>query len=123
MAGRTISAHVDNDLADTVEGMARREDRKVGHITSAALRFYMSLTPEAQASLRMIESIGTPDEQRRVMMDVINVLARHGFMIAQRDLADHTKHMRRPDMTEEEINEEADRLFAETEAKQKAFAN
>jgi hypothetical protein len=120
MAGKTISAYVDDAVADQVTALARRQHRSVGQMTGAALRFYLSLGTEAQDALRTIEDAGTPDERRQAAADVIRILLRHNFRIGRREWREANRHMWKPDMTAEEIDAEADRMIADADEKAKA---
>src|SRR4051794_39467970 len=67
MAGRTISAYVDETAAARVAALAEREDRPPAQIAGHAIRFYTSLSGDARNAIRTVEKAGSPEEMRWVM--------------------------------------------------------
>ena len=107
-------------MAEQVTALAQRQDRAVGQIAGAALRFYLSLGSEAQEALRTIENASTPDEKQAATADVIRILLRHNFRIGRREWQEANRHMWSPDKPAEEIDAEADRMIAAADEKAKA---
>jgi hypothetical protein len=87
MAGQTISAYVDEKVAEKVEALSVREGVNKARFTGNALRFYTSLSGDARRALLAIEASGTPDERRWVTSEVMRLLLRAEFVIAQREMA------------------------------------
>jgi len=52
MAGRTVSAYVSHDIAESVALEAMREGRSSGQVAALALRFFMALPRDARACTR-----------------------------------------------------------------------
>jgi hypothetical protein len=87
MAGRTISAYVDETVAARVAALAEREDRPPAQIAGHAIRFYTSLSSDARNAIRTVEKAGSPEEMRWVMNEVMRVLFRAEMKIVQREMA------------------------------------
>lgn len=87
MAGRTISAYVDENVAARVAALAEREDRPPAQIAGHAIRFYTSLSSDARNAIRTVEKAGSPEEMRWVMNEVMRVLFRAEMKIVQREMA------------------------------------
>jgi hypothetical protein len=58
MAGKTVSAHVSDDVAESVALEARREERSPGQLAALALRFFVALPRDARASLIALNNPG-----------------------------------------------------------------
>lgn len=74
MAGRTVSAYVSDDVAESVALEAKREERSPGQVAALALRFFMALPRDARASMVALDNLGTPDERRRAFNEVARTL-------------------------------------------------
>jgi hypothetical protein len=111
MAGRTISAHADEETAKLVESVAKAEDRPASQIVVAALKFYMRLPAEARAAIRTLEAFGTPDEIQTAIRRTARTLIDAEFDVTERRMAEQ---MRLPNeealQTDESILAEAVRL-------------
>jgi hypothetical protein len=70
MAGKTVTASVSEDIAESVALEAMREERSPGQIAALALRFFMALPRDARASMNALDNLGTPDERRRAFNEV-----------------------------------------------------
>lgn len=87
VAGRTISAYVDENVAARVAMLAEREDRPPAQIAGHAIRFYTSLSSDARDAIRTVEKAGSPEEMRWVMNEFMRVLFRAEMKIVQREMA------------------------------------
>jgi predicted transcriptional regulator len=105
MAGRTISAYVDENVAARVAALAEREDRPPAQIAGHAIRFYTSLSSDARNAIRTVEKAGSPDEMRWVMNEVMRVLFRAEMKVVQREMAAEMGEDRINAATEAEIED------------------
>jgi hypothetical protein len=102
MAGRTVSAYVPDDLAESVALEARREERSPGQIAALALRFFMALPRDARASMIVLDNLGTPDERRQAMNEVARTLNAAEFEMTCRRIADRALALVPNDAPEDE---------------------
>lgn len=100
MAGKTLSAYVSDDLAESVTLEARREERSPGQIAALALRFFMALPRDARASMVALDNLGTPDERRRAFNEVARALNAAEFDMTCRRMADHARALVPDDASE-----------------------
>jgi hypothetical protein len=84
MAGKTISMHASEEIARRVEHVSRMEDRSPSQIASAALNFYLQLTPEAHTALRHVQALGTAEDVERVSREMARLLLDAQFEVAER---------------------------------------
>jgi hypothetical protein len=84
MPGKTVSAYVSDEVAETVALEARREDRTPGQVAGLAVRFFVSLPRDARASIVALMNLGTPDEQRQALNEVARVLNAAEFDMTSR---------------------------------------
>lgn len=84
MAGKTISTHVDEDIADQVKRIADLEDRKVSQVAGAALSLYVRLPGEARAALRHIDALGDERVQDATIQEIASLLVRLDYELAAR---------------------------------------
>jgi hypothetical protein len=102
MAGRTVSAYVSDDIAESVALEARREERSPGQLAALALRFFMALPRDARASMIALENLGTPDERRQAMNEVARTLNAAEFDMTCRRMADRARALVSGDAAEGE---------------------
>jgi hypothetical protein len=111
MAGKSISAWVDERTARGVEMLAKVEARPPAHVVAAAVKFYLTLPEEARSAIRKIDAFGTPEEVRWAMRKVAGALIAAQYEIAAEKAA---ARMRIEDLgpleTEAEIEAAAVRL-------------
>jgi hypothetical protein len=82
MAGKSISAWVDDRTARGVELLAKVEARAPAHVVTAALKFYLALPEEARSAIRKIDALGTEEEARWAMRKVARALLEAQYEIA-----------------------------------------
>jgi hypothetical protein len=82
MAGKSISAWVDDRTARGVERVAKVEARPPAHVVGAAVKFYLSLPEEALSAIRKIDAFGTEEEVRWAMRKVARALLEAQHQIA-----------------------------------------
>lgn len=87
MAGKTISTHVDEDIAERVKQIAHLEDRKVSQVAGAALSLYVRLPGEARDALRHIEALGDEEVQGATIQEIASLLLRLDYELAARRVA------------------------------------
>jgi hypothetical protein len=104
MAGKTVSAYVSDDVAESVALEARREERSPGQVAALALRFFVALPRDARASLIALNNLGTPDEQRRAMNEVARTLNAAEFDMTCRRMADRALELVPNDASENELD-------------------
>ncbi|HEU0055519.1 MAG TPA: hypothetical protein VFQ39_20165 [Longimicrobium sp.] len=111
MAGKTVSAHADDETARLIEHFARVEGRSPSQIAAAALALYVRLPAEAHSALRHIQSVGTADDLAEVTRRMTRQLLNSQFEIGRRAVVD-TMQVDHPERleTEEDILAEAVRL-------------
>ena len=107
MAGRTISAYIDDATAEKVETISVREGVNKARFTGNALRFYTSLSSDARRALLAIDASATAEERRWVTNEVIRVLLRAEFAILQREMAAEMGDRLPRASSEEEVDEAA----------------
>lgn len=90
MAGQTIFADVDEELATLVTGIAEQEECQPAEIAGAAVRFDTLLSCEAQDAIRAVENAGSPEEKHGLANEVTRVLLHAEMEIAHRRNG-HTK--------------------------------
>lgn len=100
MAGKTLSASVSDDLAESVALEARREERSPGQIAALALRFFMALPRDARASMVALDNLGTQDERRRAFNEVARALNAAEFDMTTRRMAAHARALVPDDASE-----------------------
>jgi hypothetical protein len=83
MAGKTLSAYVSEEVAETVVLEARREDRSPAQIAGLALRFFISLPRDARTSLASLYNLGSPDECRQAVNEVARARRRMAGVAAK----------------------------------------
>lgn len=105
MAGRTISAYVEDTVAEKVTDLAKREDRTPGQIAGQALRLYMALPNEARNAWRAVEHGATPEDRRWVATELTRVLIQMEFELLHREMAAEIAPRLPANMTEEEIEQ------------------
>jgi hypothetical protein len=104
MAGKTVSAYVSDDLAESVALEARREERSPGQVAALALRFFMALPRDARASMVALDNLGTPDERRRAFNEVARTLNAAEFDMTCRRMATHAHTLVPDDASEDELD-------------------
>lgn len=82
MTGKTISTHVDEDIAERVKQIADLEDRKVSQVAGAALSLYVRLPGEAREALRHIEALGGEEVRDTTIQEIASVLVRLDYELA-----------------------------------------
>jgi hypothetical protein len=82
MAGKSISAWVDDRTARSVERLAKVEARPPAHVVAAAVKFCLSLPEEALSAIRKIEAFGTEREVQWAMRKVARALLEAQYEIA-----------------------------------------
>lgn len=107
MAGKTVSAYVSDDIAESVTLEARREERSPGQIAALALRFFMALPRDARASMVALDNLGTADERRRAFNEVARVLNGAEFDMTCRRMADQARTLVPGDASEAALDEAA----------------
>lgn len=108
MSGKTISTHVAEDIAERVEQIADREDRKVSQVAGAALSLYVRLPGEARDALRHIEALGDEEVQGATIQEIASILVRLDYELAARRVVSEMDTEKLGGMEDEEaILEEA----------------
>jgi hypothetical protein len=110
MAGKTLSAYVSDDLAESVSLEARREERSPGQIAALALRFFMALPRDARASMVALDNLGTPDERRCAFNEVARALNAAEFDMTCRRMAGHDRTLVPDDASEATLDAAAAEL-------------
>ena len=82
MAGKSISAWVDDGTARRVERLAKVEARPPAHVVAAAVKFYLSLPEEAFSAIRKVDAFGTEEEVQWAMRKVARALLEAQHQIA-----------------------------------------
>lgn len=88
MAGKTVSTHVDEAIADRVKRIAALEDRKVSQVAGAALSLYARLPGEARDALRRLEALGDEATLDVTVREIASVLVRLDYEFTAARLAD-----------------------------------
>jgi hypothetical protein len=91
MAGRTVSAYVSDDIAESAALEATREGRSSGQVAALALRFFMALPRDARASMIALDNLGTPDERRHAFNEVARTLNAAEFDMTCRRVQEHAR--------------------------------
>ncbi|THD60937.1 hypothetical protein [Phenylobacterium sp.] len=107
----TLSGHTDEATAARVNDMARLEDRTSSQITSAAVRWYVRLSPAARDALRRLEAAGEDAVKAGAWAAGRALLDREFEDTVARGLKGHTPILS-PTASEDEIMAEAVRLTA-----------
>ena len=111
MAGKTISAHVDEDTARRIAELAAAEQRSPSQIAAAAIRFYTQLPTLAHDALRRFQAHATFEESNLMLREVTRAINNAGFDAATRVLAEGIAPLYEGRLeSEEEIEAEAVRL-------------
>jgi hypothetical protein len=111
MAGKTVSAYVEESIAARLARIAEVEDRKVSHLAASALGFYTLLPAEAHAALRRIEAFGESDDLLRAARRVARVLLEVQYEVAERGIVESMETSALGELdSEEAILEAATRL-------------
>lgn len=92
---RTLSAYVDDELAEKVDNLSEVEDRKTSQLVAAAVELYIKLPAEAHIALRRIAALGTPEDVQRVHREITRKILGEQFRLVQ---ASVVKEMRVPDL-------------------------
>lgn len=82
MAGKSISAWVDDRTARNVERLAKVEARPPAHVVAAAVKFYLSLPEEALSAIRKIDAFATEEEVQWAMHKVARALLEAQHQVA-----------------------------------------
>lgn len=88
MAGKTISAYIDERIARRIEYLAEVEHRKVSQLAAAALSLYTALPREAHAALRQVEALGGKEDLERVTRQMARVLLDAQYEVARRGVVE-----------------------------------
>jgi hypothetical protein len=107
MAGKTLSAYVSEEVAETVALEARREDRSPAQIAGLALRFFVSLPRDARASLASLYNLGTQDECRQAVNEIARTLNVAEFEMTCRRMAGAAAKLVADDVPEDELDRTA----------------
>ncbi len=86
MAGRTISAHVEESVARRVEQLTKLEGRTASQIAAAALGYYVGLPVEAHAALRHIEAFGSVEDLEQVSRAIARRILDMDYDVVQRQV-------------------------------------
>ncbi|HEY2752140.1 hypothetical protein, partial [Phenylobacterium sp.] len=105
----TLSGHTDEATAARVNDMARLEDRTSSQITSAAVRWYVRLSPSARDALRRLEAAGEDAVKAGAWAAGRALLDQEYEATLARGLQGHTPRLS-SDASEGEIMAEAVRL-------------
>lgn len=107
MAGKTLSAYVSEEVAESVALEARREDRSPAQIAGLALRFFVSLPRDARASLASLYNLGTQDECRQAVNEVARALNIAEFEMTCRRMASSAAQLVPNDASEDDLDQAA----------------
>lgn len=111
MAGKNISAWIDERTVRWVEMLARAEARPPADVLAAAVKFYLTLPEEARSTFRKIDSFAAPEEVRWAMRKIARALiAAHYEIAAEKAAAQMRVEDLGPLETEAEIEAAAVRL-------------
>lgn len=113
MAGKTVSAHVSEEIVRRIEQIAQLEARPVSQIVAAAVAFYTRLPAEAHQSLRTLEAFGGEAALDAVTRGVARAIVAAAFdLTTHRVAAAIPEHIVAGLDTEEDILAAAVRLTA-----------
>ena len=102
MDGKTISTHVDDDIAERVKRITSLEDRTASQVARAGLSLYVRLPTEARDALRHIEALGDDEVQRATIQAIASILVRLDHELAARRVASEIDTEVLGDMEDEE---------------------
>ena len=88
MAGKTVSAHVSEEVVRRIEQIARLEARPVSQVVAAALAFYTRLPADAHQSLRTVEALGGEAALDAAVYRVARDLIVAAFDVTERRVAE-----------------------------------
>ncbi|CAN5203510.1 hypothetical protein BH20GEM2_BH20GEM2_09660 [soil metagenome] len=88
MAGKTVSAHVDEGIARRIGGIAEVEGRSVSELAASALALYAVVPRGARDALRRIVAFGQQEDLMRVARRIERVLLDVQYEMAERGLVD-----------------------------------
>ncbi|MEG3437887.1 hypothetical protein V0288_12235 [Pannus brasiliensis CCIBt3594] len=86
MKGKTVSAYTDSETASRVAGIAKLEHRPPARIAGMALKWFVSLPPEAREALWQIEALGDEDDLAEVRREMTRTLLNVRYNIARRQV-------------------------------------
>jgi len=87
MAGRSISAYIDDETAASLDEITRATGVKKANFSGRAIKFYAALSEEARRALAGIDNLGQPQDRQFVAREVTRVLALAHMRILQRKMA------------------------------------
>ncbi len=105
--GRTVSAYVTDELAESVALEAKREDRSPAQIAALALRFFIALPRDARVSLAALESLGTESERRLALNEVARALNVAEFEMTCRRMEGQANTLVSDHASDEELDDAA----------------
>ncbi len=88
MAGTSISAHIDQTLAEQVSRLGKRDSRTTSQVVGNALRLYVALHPQTRSSLMALDNLGTPEEVDWVLREMARVINKAEFAMNKRLMAE-----------------------------------
>jgi hypothetical protein len=107
VAGKSLSAYVSEEVAESVALEARREDRSPAQIAGLALRFFISLPRDARASLVSLYNLGTQDECRQATNEVARAVNVAEFEMTCRRMAGAAGKLVANDASEDDLDQAA----------------
>lgn len=84
MAGKTVSAYVDEGAVKRMMDVARSEDRSPAQVAGAGIKFYSTLGKMARDAIRVIDAHGTDADIEWMRREVTRVMLRTQHAIADR---------------------------------------
>ena len=91
MEETTISAHVDIATASRINNLAKTEQRQTSEIAEMALKFFLSLPPEARTALWQIEALASPDDFEQITREIARALLHAQYKVAHEQIMTHIK--------------------------------
>jgi predicted transcriptional regulator len=91
MAGKTISAHLDTETADRISYIAKIENRRTSQIAGMALKFFISLPPEARVALWQIEAFASTDDFEELTRELTRILLHTQYKMAHQRIMEQMK--------------------------------
>lgn len=88
MAGKTVSAHVSEEVVRRIEHTARLDARPVSQVVAAAIAFYTRLPADAHQALRTVEALGGEAALNTAVHKVAREMIAAAFDVAERRLAE-----------------------------------
>lgn len=88
MAGKSISAYVDEPVAIRLSALAQAEARSPAWLAGQAISFYTALPESARVSLRRIELVANFRERRWFQAELVRLLLKADMQITQRQMAE-----------------------------------